>query len=222
MPPRETLNLGGWETQPSSCLGPRSPSPPSTHLRPGLRSQAAPGLPACKPSPPRDRDKQLRPRRDYAAGNSRPHRPGPREKAHKLDRAEAEPPAHHVTATSLLPLTQRELRDAPSESLGRQGVGAREPHQFTTRAANSRALASHDQHSHSAHRLALPSPAKKMPSHLAPDSCTPPRGRWQGTHATLAPLPSSGYAGTRLAIPLPPKWPSRAGPSPHSHWLSGV
>lgn len=176
MPPRETLNLGGWETQPSSCLGPRSPSPPSTHLRPGLRSQAAPALPDCKPSPPRGRDKQLRPRRGYAARNSRPHRPGPREKAHKLDRAEAEPPARHVTATSLLPLTQRELRDAPSESLGRQGVGAREPHQFTTRAANSRALASHDQHSHSAHRLALPSPAKKMPSHLAPDSCTPPQG----------------------------------------------
>lgn len=76
-PPRETLNLGGRRPTPDPDHARPAPQHPP---RPGSRSQAAPGLPACEPSPPRGRGKQPRPRGGRAAADSRPHGPRPRGK----------------------------------------------------------------------------------------------------------------------------------------------
>lgn len=144
------------------------------------------------------------PRRQAAAIVGRAGRVRVEKHTHWL-RVEAAPAARHVTAASLLPSTQTGPRGAGSRRQGR--------HRCTSRAASSR---SHGQHP--------PLGLTRRRDPLSP-GCRflgPPGDQRKGAHATLAPLPSSGYVGTRLAIPLPPQWPSRAGPGPHSHWLSGV
>lgn len=112
---------------------------------------------------------------------------------------EAGPPARPVTRASLLPCTQSERTDAPSESLGRPRAGARDRRQFVTRAAKSTTRASHGRHSHSAYRVAR----QKDP--VSPGSGSPcPQGPSEGGDTPPSPLcPPVGAPARGWPFPSP-------------------
>lgn len=143
------------------------------------------------------------PRRQVAATVGRTGRVRVEKHTHSL-RVEAGPATRHVTAANLLPSTQRGPRGAGSRRQGR--------HRCTSRAASSSSR-SHGQHPPLglARRRDPLSPGCRFPG--------PPGDQRKGAHATLA---LQWVRRHEVGHSPPPQWPSRAGPGPHSHWLSGV
>lgn len=108
------------------------------------------------------------------------------------------------------------------QPLGRKGVGAWEQSQFTAWAANSQhsplgvgtiVTTPTPQPTRSPH----PQAAKRIPSHLAPGSCTP-KGRMESGGGVIpppGPFALRLVRRQRLAIPLPhPRGPRLLAPSP--------
>lgn len=192
----ETLDLapeGRSGSRASSRLLPRpSPPPPGPAPTPGQHVAPHPGADPAGPT--------------KAGGcHSRPHRPCPRGKAHTL--------AKGRSSACSTPCDGGE--PAPLDTKGSPGSG--EPAPGTTSVHQSGG------------QLALPRPTP--PTRPRPPKGPPltwlqvprtPRGPAKGGTRRPRPLALQWVRRHEVGHSPPPQWPSRAGPGPHSHWLSGV